>query len=413
MNDPRTDVDRLFRAQALRAVATLARIFNDFDRAEDAVQDAYVVAVTTWPQRGVPANPAAWIVSTARNSALDRIRREKNAATKYDILARLEAIAAPEPLEEPAMDDRLAMIFTACHPSLNDESRVALTLRFAAGLSVAEIASAVIAPKATIAQRLVRAKNKIRDARILFQVPEGGALTERLHDVLRILYLIFNEGYASATNASRVRAELCDEAIRLSELLESLLPAEPEIGGLQALFLFHDARRTTRTNERGDPIVLEDQDRALWDSRKIVRGLTLLDRALRHNVVGPYQLQAVIAGEHARAATWADTNWFRIREGYQQLYALDPSPVIALNLAVAIAYTQSPAAGIAAIDAIERGGDLHEYPPLYAARAELKRRNGENAAACADYRNAIAITQSEPERRWLERRLASVANARD
>jgi RNA polymerase sigma-70 factor (ECF subfamily) len=401
-------IDRLFRAESGRAVAALARIFNDFDRAEDAVQDAYLKALDTWPATGVPRNTAAWIVTTARNAAIDRLRREKAAALKYELVARLEAVEVPGEIEEPTMDDRLATIFAACHPALAEETRIVLTLRFAAGLTVAEIATALVSAPATIAQRLVRAKKKIREARIPFSVPEDRLLPERLNDVLRVLYLIFNEGYASSTNAERVRAELCDDALRLAELLDRLLPAEPEIDGLRALFLFHDARRATRVDDRGDPVLLEYQDRTRWDTRKIVRGLTILERAQRQRSRGPYQLQAAIAAEHARALAWEDTNWFRIRECYEQLLDLEPSPVIALNRAVAVAYTDGPAAGIAAIDDIAASGALRGYAPLYAARAELLRRIGDDERAKADYASAISLTQSEPERRLLERRAQTV-----
>jgi RNA polymerase sigma-70 factor (ECF subfamily) len=403
-------IDRLFRTESGRAVATLARIFNDFDRAEDAVQDAYAIALERWPREGVPDNPAAWIATTARNRAIDRLRREKTAAYKHELLARLGDLHERGPeFEERAMDDNLAMIFAACHPSLNDDSRITLTLRYAAGLAVNEIAAALLAAPATIAQRLVRAKRKIRQAMIPFGVPDGAALTERLHDVLRVIYLIFNEGYASSTHAQRIRAELCDEAIRLIRLLERLMPAEPEIAGLHALMLFHDARRSARVDERGETVLLEDQDRSNWDARKIVQGLTLLDGALRHRAIGPYQAQAAIVAEHARAQTWEETNWFRIRDWYGVLLELEPSPVVELNRAVAIAYADGSQAGLHALEAAAAGGALDLYPPLYAARGELLGRLGRLADAREAYDRAIELTQSAPERRLLEKRVARLA----
>lgn len=400
----------MFRAKSAQAVASLARIFNDFDRAEDAIQEAYIIALERWPQSGMPSNPAAWIVATARNRAIDRLRREKTAAAKYELLASLEALVTPDN-EEPAMDDRLGMIFASCHPALNLDTRIALTLRFAAGFTVEEIASALLVAQPTISQRLVRAKRKIRESRVSFSVPQSTALPERLNDVLLVLYLIFNEGYASSAHANRVRADLCDEAQRLVELIERLLPAEPEIASLHALMLFHDSRRETRVDDSGNSVLLEEQDRSRWDARKIVRGLNLLDAALRHRSVGPYQLQAAIAAEHARAPAWEATNWFRIRAHYDALHALDPSPVIALNRGVAIAYTDGDETGLRAMDEVQQSGLLDEYAPLFAARAELLRRLGRSGEAAAAFARAIALSQSESERRFLEKRLALLQRA--
>ncbi len=400
-------IDRLFRTKSAQAVASLARIFNDFDRAEDAVQDAYLTALERWPQSGMPSNPAGWILTTARNRAIDRLRHEQNATSKHELLAHLEALV-PQDYEEPVLDDRLGLIFACCHPALNLDTRIALTLRFAAGFTVEEIAGTLLVAQTTIAQRLVRAKRKIRDARLPFAVPESTALPERLSDVLRVLYLIFNEGYASSTHANRVRAELCDEAQRLAELLEQLLPSEPEIAGLRALMLFHDARRDTRVDEFGDAVLLEEQDRSRWDARKIVRGLTLLDVALRHAYVGPYQLQAAIAAEHARAPAWEETNWFRIRAHYDALYALDPSPVVALNRSVAVAYTAGDEMGLRAIELVRESGVLDEYAPLFGAQGELLRRLGRSEEAAFAFQRAISVSQSEPERRFFAKRLALV-----
>ncbi len=400
-------IDRLFRTKSAQAVASLARIFNDFDRAEDAVQDAYLTALERWPQSGMPSNPAGWILTTARNRAIDRLRHEQNATSKHELLTHLEALV-PQDYEEPVLDDRLGLIFACCHPALNLDTRIALTLRFAAGFTVEEIAGTLLVAQTTIAQRLVRAKRKIRDARLPFAVPESTALPQRLSDVLRVLYLIFNEGYASSTHANRVRAELCDEAQRLAELLEQLLPSEPEIAGLRALMLFHDARRDTRVDEFGDAVLLEEQDRSRWDARKIVRGLTLLDVALRHAYVGPYQLQAAIAAEHARAPAWEETNWFRIRAHYDALYALDPSPVVALNRSVAVAYTAGDEMGLRAIELVRESGVLDEYAPLFGAQGELLRRLGRSEEAAFAFQRAISVSQSEPERRFFAKRLALV-----
>ncbi len=400
-------IDRLFRTKSAQAVASLARIFNDFDRAEDAVQDAYLTALERWPQGGMPSNPAGWILTTARNRAIDRLRREQNATSKHELLARLGALA-PQDHEEPVLDDRLGMIFACCHPALNLETRIALTLRFAAGFTVEQIAGTLLVAQSTIAQRLVRAKRKIRETRLPFAVPESAVLPERLNDVLRVLYLIFNEGYASSTHAKRVRVELCEEAERLAELLDQMLPSEPEIAGLRALMLFHDARRDTRVDEFGDAVLLEEQDRSRWDARKIVRGLALLDVALRHAYVGPYQLQAAIAAEHARAPAWEETNWFRIRAHYDALYALDPSPVVALNRSVAVAYTAGDEMGLRAIESVRESGVLDEYAPLFGAQGELLRRLGRSEEAAFAFQRAISVSQSEPERRFFAKRLALV-----
>ncbi|MGB8908824.1 MAG: sigma-70 family RNA polymerase sigma factor [Candidatus Cybelea sp.] len=402
------DVDRLFRAEAARAVATLGRVFNDFDRAEDAVQDAYAIALARWPRFGVPKNPAGWIMLTARNRAIDRLRRERLAAEKGEILSKLEALSQLDStVEENPLDDRLAMIFAACHPALSDETRIALTLRYAAGLTVAEIAAALLTSQATIAQRLVRAKQKIRRAGIAFAVPDVAYLPERLHDVLHVIYLIFNEGYASSTHASRVRDELCDEALRLAHLLDELLPNQSEIAGLYALMLFHDARRQARVTTSGDLVLLENQDRSLWDSEKILRGVALLARDATANC-GPYRLQAMIAAEHARAENWKATDWRRIHRCYDLLLAIDPSPVVELNRAVAVAYAEGPETGLGLINELAAGGILDEYAPLFSARAELLRRVHRSEEARAAYERAIELTRNEPERRFLQQKLAEV-----
>lgn len=405
-----SDIGRLFRNHSAQAVASLARVFNDFDRAEDAVQDAYETALHHWTLHGIPAHPAAWIFKAARNAAIDRLRREKTAAAKYEVLAQLESLATTgtEDFEDIQMDDRLAMIFTACHPALSDETRAALTLRFAAGLSVAEIASGLLSAPASIAQRLVRAKRKIREAHIPFTVPGLSELPARLQDVLRVVYLIFNEGYASATHADHVRTHLCDEALHLVKLLEELMPGEPEVAGLYALILFHHARRSTRIDAVGDPILLQDQDRTMWDVRKILDGVTILDRALRHGNLGQYQVEAALAAEHARARTWEETNWFRIREWYDRLMELAPSPIVELNRAVAVAYTDGNAAGLAAIDEAAKDDALKDYLQFYVARAELLRRLDRPAEAAQHYRQALERSHSPAERRHIEKKLSEL-----
>lgn len=401
------EVDRLFRAEAIRAVATLGRLFNDFDRAEDAVQDAYARALERWPRFGVPQNPAAWILLTARNKAIDRLRRERVAAEKGEILANLEALARVSDADDEPIDDRLAMIFAACHPALSEETRIALTLRFAAGLTVEEIAAALLASPATIAQRLVRAKHKIRRAGIAFAVPDVATLPERLQNILHVIYLIFNEGYASSTHAERVRGALCDEALHLVRIVDELSPNQPEVAGLYALMLFHDARRATRVDSSGNTILLEHQNRFLWDSAKIARGMSLLahDGA---RPCGPYRLQAMIAAEHVRAATWAGTDWRRIRHCYDLLYAIDPSPVVGLNRAVAVAYDEGAEEGLACVEALEPHGALTDYAPLHSVRAELLRRVDRADEARLAYGYALALTKSDPERRYLSERLAGL-----
>lgn len=398
-------VERLFRSEAARAVATLGRVFNDFDRAEDAVQDAYALALARWPRFGVPKNPAAWIMLTARNKAIDRLRRERLAAAKGEMLAQLEKLERIDASDDgDPMDDRLAMIFAACHPALSAETRVALTLRFAAGLTVQEIASALLAAPATVAQRLVRAKHKIRRARIAFAVPDSETLPERLADVLQAIYLIFNEGYASATGESRIRGELCDEALRLTKLLDELLPSQSEIAALHALLLFTDARRAARSGPGGEPVLLENQDRSRWDGAKIAQGIALLARDPAP-CLGPYRLQAMIAAEHVRA-DWRATNWRCIRGLYDLLLTVEPSPVVEVNRAVAVAYAESPEAGLALLDELQASAELEGYAPLFSARAELLRRADRAAEARGCYRRAIELTHNESERRYLAGKLA-------
>jgi RNA polymerase sigma-70 factor, ECF subfamily len=418
--DPHAVVDRLFREEQGRAVATLIRVLGDFDLAEEAVQEAFVTALETWPVRGVPDNPGAWITTTARNRAIDRLRRRKRLAEKQELLKREAAIADElaaidpdatidrESNMSPISDDRLRLIFTCCHPALAMDARVALTLRTLGGLSTPEIARAFLVPEPTLAQRLVRAKRKIRDAGIPYRVPPDHALPERLDGVLRVLYLIFNEGYGATSGDRLVRRELCAEAIRLARVLVSLMPDEPEALGLLALMLLHDARREARTGPGGQMILLEDQDRDRWDRAKVDEGRELLDKALRMRRVGPNQLQAAIAALHDDAATAVETDWAQIAGLYAVLGRVAPSPVIELNRAVAVAMASGPEVGLRLIDAVAASGQLEEYPYLHASRADLLRRLGRLPEAADAYARARELTANEAERAFLERRLTEV-----
>jgi RNA polymerase sigma-70 factor, ECF subfamily len=403
-------------------VASLIRVLGDFDLAEEAVQDAFITAMETWPERGVPANPGAWITTTARNRAIDRLRRHRRLREKTEVLGRYalieEELAALEPGEAdaeddpmPITDDRLRLIFTCCHPALALDARVALTLRTLGGLTTPEIARAFLVPEPTLAQRLVRAKKKIRDAGIPYRVPPADLLPERLGGVLRVLYLVFNEGYAASSGDALVRRELTSEAIRLARIVVGMLPDEPEATGLLALMLLHDARRDTRVDAAGDLVLLEDQDRSRWDRARIDEGRLLVERALAMGRPGPYQVQAAIAALHAGAGTAATTDWPQIAALSGALAAMEPSPVVALNHAVAVAMADGPAIGLALMDGLAADGALTDYPYLHAARADLLRRLGRWSEAATAYRQAMELTVGVPERAFLARRLADVDRA--
>jgi len=405
-------MDEIYRTESRRVFATLVRLLGDLDLAEDALQDAFAAAVKQWPREGLPTNPRAWLVSTGRFKAIDGIRRRARFDASLPVLAeRLNDEPGPESGDgdEGIEDDRLRLIFTCCHPALAPEARVALTLREVCGLTTEAIARAFLTAPPTLAQRIVRAKAKIRDARIPYRVPSPAELPDRLDTVLHVVYLVFTEGYGASSGDSLTRPDLSAEAIRLGRLLVELLP-EPEAIGLLALMLLHESRRVARTSPEGDLVLLADQDRSRWDQEQIAEGQSLVRRALAAGRGGPYSLQAAIAAVHAGSPTAAATDWGEIVALYDRLVGLAPSPVVELNRAVAVAMHDGPAAGLALVDVILAGGELGDYHLAHAARADFCRQLGRTTEARAAYERALSLTEQDPERRFLERRLVELAD---
>jgi RNA polymerase sigma-70 factor, ECF subfamily len=401
-------VEAVYRTESRRVLATLIRILGDFDLAEDALHEAFAAAVAQWPRDGVPANPRAWLVSAGRFKAIDAIRRRARFdASQAELATRIETSTQPAISDEDIEDDRLRLIFTCCHPALAADARIALTLREVCGLTTEEVARAYLTTPSTLAQRIVRAKAKIRDARIPYRVPERSELSERLDTVLHVVYLVFNEGYSASFGDSVTRHDLSGEAIRLGRLLLELLP-EPEVMGLLALMLLHESRRAARTTPDGDIILLDQQDRSLWDRDLITEGVELVDRALRSRRFGPYSIQAAIAAVHAEAPASDATDWPQIVALYDVLGRIEPSPVVELNRAVAIAMRDGPEAGLVHVEAILDAGHLADYHLAHAVRADLCRRLGRADDARTAYERALALARQAPERRFVERRLAEL-----
>jgi RNA polymerase sigma-70 factor, ECF subfamily len=404
------NLESLYREEWRRVLATTVRLTGDFDLSEEAVQDAFVAALEQWPRDGTPASPYAWLVSTARNRVVDQLRRRARFEDSDAEIAHLAALnESTFDLSEAAMvDDQLRLIFTCCHPALALEAQVALTLRTVCGLTTEEIARGFLIPVATMAQRLVRVKRKIRDTRLPFAIPPRDRLAERLDGVMLVVYLVFTEGYAATSGRSWIRRQLCDEAIRLGRLLCELIPRNPELRALLALMLLHDSRRVARAGPDEEIITLEEQNRELWDRRQIAEGVPLLESALREGASGVYALQGAIAALHARAERAEDTDWAQIARLYGALFQNQPSSVVELNRAAAIAMAEGPSRGLELIDELEARGELAGYHLLPAARADLLRRDGRFREAAEAYRRALALVANDPERRYLTRRLAEV-----
>jgi len=408
----RERIEQLYRSDSRRVLATLIRLLGDFDLAEEAMQDAFAAAVARWPADGVPDHPRTWLVSAGRFKAIDRLRRRATFdATLAPMLRRVgESAEQPDVDDDQVEDDRLRLIFTCCHPALGMDAQVALTLREVCGLTTEEIAHAYLTPAPTLAQRIVRAKVKIRDANIPYQVPTRTALPSRLGAVLHVIYLVFNEGYSASSGSAVVRHDLSSEAITLGRLLVQLLP-EPEAYGLLALMLLHDARRAARVSADGELVLLDDQDRSLWNRAQIAEGCTLVEKALTTGPVGPYGLQAAIAAVHCEADTANETDWAQIVGLYDLLLRVEPTPIVELNRAVAIAMQEGPAKGLALIDAIVKRGQLGDYHHIHSARADLLRQLGRAPEAIEAYERALNLNTQEPERRFLSRRIAELRSA--